>query len=150
MPTQPLQPSRWKVEDGELVGRNSVGSWLFSEAGSYEDFHLRAEVKLSGTGDCGLYFRAPGKSLPSLPPPGLGIDVAVREGAPLASLWQAAKHVQKAADSGLALDQWFTLEVIAVGPRLKVLVNGKTVADYTDPGHEYRKGHIGLQQAHSA
>jgi serine/threonine protein kinase len=138
----------WKVEDGELVGRSPPSSWLFSEAGHYQDFHLRAEVKINADGDSGLFFRAPFQEFSVDAPPGYEADLCFREGtpsSPVGSLWKAGKRMQRALKSATGPDQWFTLEVMAVGPRLKVLVNGNTVADYTDPGHHFRKGHIALQ-----
>jgi hypothetical protein len=60
-------------------------------------------------------------------------------------LWKGAKRIKKAADSTAAVDQWFTLEISAVGSRLEVSVNGAAVAVYTDANPEHRKGHIALQ-----
>ncbi|MBI1830592.1 MAG: DUF1080 domain-containing protein [Planctomycetes bacterium] len=143
--TQPFQAHQGQVKDGELIGRNKIGSWLFSDAGPIEDFHLRAEMKLVGAGDCGLHFRTQG--IPFVPPPGYGVDLTVRK-SPIGSLWKDGKHVKDAAKHMVAPDQWFTLEIIARGPKMKVLLNGQTVTEYTDPKWEHRKGGIALQQAH--
>ena len=42
-------------------------------------------------------------------------------------------------------DQWFSMEVIAKGSRIQVLVNGQNVVDFTDAAESPRKGHIALQ-----
>jgi hypothetical protein len=42
-------------------------------------------------------------------------------------------------------DEWFTQEVIAVGPKITILVNGKKTVDWEDPNHLYKKGHFALQ-----
>src|SRR5258707_1112859 len=56
--THPDQPGDWKVEGGVLVGSN-IASYLYSDRGDYENFHLRVEVKLNRDGDSGIFFRAP-------------------------------------------------------------------------------------------
>jgi hypothetical protein len=40
---------------------------------------------------------------------------------------------------------WFRMEVIAVGSRIQVLVNGRVVTDITDPTHRFPKGHLGIE-----
>lgn len=40
--------------------------------------------------------------------------------------------------------EWYTLEVIALGNRIVVRVNGTQVVDYDDPAGTFRKGHITL------
>ena len=44
--THPDQPGGWTVEAGNLVGRGQLAHHLFTERGDFEDFHLRAELKL--------------------------------------------------------------------------------------------------------
>ena len=38
-----------------------------------------------------------------------------------------------------------TQEVIADGPHIRILVNGKQTIDWTDPNNTYSKGHFALQ-----
>src|SRR5439155_12037096 len=105
--------------------------------------------KLSGPGDASLGLRD-GEPAPSLPPPGYEIDLSARKDKPIGALWKGGKKVRDAADAGVAPGQWFTLEVIAVGPRIRVLVNGKEVVDYTDPSGARAKARVALQQDHTA
>ena len=43
-------------------------------------------------------------------------------------------------------DEFFTQEVIAVGPKITIIVNGKTTLDnWEDPNKTYTKGHFALQ-----
>ena len=86
-------------------------------------------------------------NLPSLPPIGYEVDLSARQGSPIGSLWKAGKQVHGATASEVAPGQWFTLEVIASGPHVRVLVDGKVVTDYRDPDRDYLKGDIALQQA---
>ena len=50
-------------------------------------------------------------------------------------LWQVA------VDAALITKE----EVIAEGPRIRILVNGKQTIDFTDPNKTYTKGHFALQ-----
>src|SRR5205085_2533400 len=52
----PHQPGDWKVENGVLIGSGRA-SFLFSDRGNYENFHLRAEVKMNKGGNSGVFFR---------------------------------------------------------------------------------------------
>jgi hypothetical protein len=42
-------------------------------------------------------------------------------------------------------DQWFTQDVIAVGNRIIIKVNGKTTVDFIDEKNTYTAGHLGIQ-----
>src|SRR5262249_23085018 len=53
----PDQPGDWKVSDGILIGSGRP-SFLFSDRGDYENFHLWAEVKINEAGNSGVFFRA--------------------------------------------------------------------------------------------
>src|SRR5215213_11107162 len=56
--THPDQPGNWKVEEGILVGGGAELSQLFSERGDFENFRLRAEIKISGKSNGALHFRS--------------------------------------------------------------------------------------------
>ena len=61
----------------------------------------------------------------------------------------AVHHV--AAASRLAskpLGQWNTSEIAAVGPKIKVKLNGESVSHLANPRRRPLKGHIGLQNHH--
>ncbi|MFN4261966.1 MAG: DUF1080 domain-containing protein, partial [Gemmataceae bacterium] len=56
------------------------------------------------------------------------------------------KVAVKRADSPIEPDTWFTLEIIAQGNRIRILVDGKQTADYTESHPDARtKGCIALQ-----
>jgi hypothetical protein len=48
-----------------------------------------------------------------------------------------------------APDEFFTQEIICVGPRIRILVNGRQTVDWTDPmddpKRDFRKGHFAIQ-----
>ena len=146
--THPDQPGGWTVEAGELVGRSSAAHHLFSERGDYENFHLRADVKLNDEGNSGIYFRS-----------NFGVDRLGRY--PTAYEAQILHNHPTVGTTGslrvhgpppinppqekvvLLPDQWFNLEVIAQGKQLTIKVNGKATTTFTDD--RYRKGYVVLQ-----
>src|SRR5262249_3207555 len=42
-------------------------------------------------------------------------------------------------------NEWFIQEVIAVGPKITILVNGKQTVEFIDPENRFKKGHFALQ-----
>ncbi len=148
--THPTQPGDWRVQNGELVGRGSKPSHLFSERGDFRDFHLRLETKLSATGDSGVFVRCPF----GLPwrfgtfgiPAGFAVcfngnGTSVRAG----QLARVGLNPPLLARVRLPPLRWFTTEVIAQGDRLVVKVNGRTTADYREPDRQFASGHLALQ-----
>jgi hypothetical protein len=55
------------------------------------------------------------------------------------------KEVLVLNDAPHKANEFFTQEVIAVGPKITILVNGKKTVDWTDPENRYTKGHFALQ-----
>jgi hypothetical protein len=149
----------WEVKDGLLVGRGPM-SHLYTDAEA-EDFHLRVVVKVNDKGNSGIFFRSairPGvpkgfeaqvnathgdrvKSGSLYPNPEFGMDKFKSENCVM-------------DQAGHGPDEFFTEEVICEGPRIRILVNGKQTADWTDPGDHpkrkeadgsFRKGHFAVQ-----
>lgn len=151
--THSKQPGNWQVEGNAIVGRGPRSSHLYSERDDYENFHLRAEMKLSG-GDSGIFFRCGSSPTVTVAsdtelqlPAGYEANVCfgpnqLRTG----SLW---------VDPGIGLtgpksdliepDQWFTLEMLADGNHIVVKVNGSTTADFVDTDRRHVRGHLALQ-----
>jgi hypothetical protein len=160
----PDQPGNWRVEDGAITGSGpGTHSHLFSDRDDYEDFHLRAEVRINffrnqdkvAFGNSGIYFRA-GKKLDldeyNRYPRGYEAQIFAGEATPsgakernrTGSLYgiKPYEKIIKGADAG----DWFTMEIVARGPRITIKVNGLTTVDeFYDT--TYRRGHLALQQA---
>lgn len=151
--THPNQPGKWTVEDGAITCTGWT-SHLYTESGGYTDFRVRVEVKINARGNSGLYFRA---ARGVLEPDGWEAQVALdgdlktktgsiypnrvfedlRDPAARSSV-VVAKHLHEP-------DEWFTLEVEAVGPKLTTWVNGKKATEWTDPKARYLRGHFAIQ-----
>jgi len=149
--THPAQPGNWRVENRILTGSGDF-SYLFSERGDFENFHLRVEAKIGDGGKSGVHFRARfGANIPD------GYEAMIN--GEEAELYKTGSlfthpgskrkwnlhHVEKEV---VFPDTWFSQEVIAIGNHLVIKVNGKTLADVKDDSH--RKGHFALQTLHRA
>jgi hypothetical protein len=138
---------RWEVSNGVLACRGGPHSYVFTERDDYQDFHLRVEARINRVGDSGLFFwtEPAGPGFPA------GYEVQLvgdRRGDNTGSLFEFAPGLQVRASVGPGLmtpDEWFTQEVIAVGNRVKVLVNGKTAADTTLLVKKRARGRLALQ-----
>src|SRR4029077_17940288 len=113
--------------------------YLFSEAGDYENFHIRIEAKINAEGNSGLFFRCqPGK----VHPPGYEaqIDVAASDPIKTGSLYPAFNPKLTPGERDLMIvytaphkaDEWFTQEVIADGNFIVIKVNGRITAALAD------------------
>jgi hypothetical protein len=146
--THDKQPGDWYVEDGALTCRGRQ-SHLFSERGDFENFHLRAEVRISPGSNSGLFFRSEISLLKwggtqALP---LGYEVEMLPGyvGPLLDYVVPQPNPKMRTGVGVAPKGWFNLEVIAEGDHVQVRVDGKTTVDCRLPPGHHRRGHFALQ-----
>jgi Domain of Unknown Function (DUF1080) len=141
----------WRVEDGMIIG-GGPPSHLFTEKGDYTDFHYRVEAMINDKGNSGQYFRtAFGPGFPT----GYEAQINATHGDPVktGSIYPdgrttLTKYKDKITVMNVAPhkpDEWFVQEVIADGPKIKIIVNGKTTVDWEDPEYRYKKGHFALQ-----
>jgi hypothetical protein len=150
----------WVVnKDGELLGEGSGtfagGPALLATAREdFADFRLKLRVKNTDGQTKQIYIRTGFKDGRM---DGYGIAVggtAVARGnqVPVGSISKAVgRPLQAPVEWSVMADQaalpvgdWYTLEISAVGNRITTTVNGKTVAEYTDPGPVIKAGHIRL------
>ncbi|MGL6096071.1 MAG: family 16 glycoside hydrolase, partial [Fimbriiglobus sp.] len=141
-------PRNWSVVDGVLVGAGpKAPSRLVSDA-AYTNLHVRAECRLSGTANGTIYVRAgaaPGANTTT----GYGAQLNTRVttgAAPTGSLYDGGSILQRTADQSVRPGEWFTYEIIADGPGVKLLVNGVPTAGFTDPKARHTTGRVVLEQ----
>jgi Domain of Unknown Function (DUF1080) len=142
----------WSVDNGEIVGKNTlpvpVSTYLLTEK-NYTDFRLTAKVKLvqsemhSGIAFWGRVATEQGDPATYaghlvMFPSGWGMyDLYGRKSLPVDPA--PAKRVGKQHD-------WNDLEILALGNRVQVAVNGVPVIDWRDPEpSRIKAGPIGLQ-----
>jgi hypothetical protein len=143
--THPKQPGGWAVEDGCLVGRSATQNHLFSTRGDYEDFHLKAEVRINKFGNSGIYFRGT-FGLDRAPfPSGYEAQICHSFPKPNVPLTGSLRGLSNVVKPLVRPDEWFTMDVIAEGNHFIIKVNGNVTADFVDKENTYRKGHLTLQ-----
>ena len=146
----PNDSSVWKVENGILLGSGSTG-YLFSSRTDYGDFTLRAEVRLSGSENGGVFFRCP---MTSGKPKGYEVNLNSPTRAnetkqtgtircyPLNRDGFAA-HVVTTPPHRAA--EWFRIETSLSGNSIVVTVNGNKVSEYIDSENSFTRGRIAIQ-----
>jgi hypothetical protein len=146
----PQNQGEWRVVDGVLTGTGPT-SMLYSQRGDYEDFHLRAEARITNGGDAGILFRVPWSEDRALFSGGYQAEISGR-GGPTGTIYLQRPWTQLA---GAALGpplpgEWFLMEVIAIGNGLEVRIDGKTRAKLDHPDATFPRGHIVLEVSHPA
>jgi hypothetical protein len=142
----------WSVDNGEILGRNTtpvpVSTYLLTEK-NYTDFRLTAKVKLvESEMHSGIAFWGRVASEQGDPATYAGHLVMFPSGWGMYDLYgrallpvdpEPAKKVGKQHD-------WNDLEILALGNRVRVAVNGVAVIDWRDPEpNRIKAGPIGLQ-----
>jgi formylglycine-generating enzyme required for sulfatase activity/serine/threonine protein kinase len=124
----------WKVADGVLRGAAKSGEYaVLPTLREYANFELRAELRLTGSGNGGILCRSENGYQVEVHPEYTG---SIARSKPFAWL-ERKKH------SLVEPGAWFQLDVVADGPRLTSKVNGKVVASVTDRG--LARGYIGIE-----
>jgi serine/threonine protein kinase len=150
--THPNQFGDWNVSSGVIVGKGPQTSYLFTERNDFENFHLRAELKVGNPSDAGLFFRSGFALHKQQFPLGYETNVVGLWRPPTGSLFVTTAEPRPEGDLRVAVrqeltqpDSWFMLEIIARDNHLTVLIDGQKVVDYVDVDSTYRRGHIALQ-----
>lgn len=121
----------WQVKDG-LLTCHGPRSHLFYVADEkpFKNFHFKAEVRTTKNSNSGIYFHTKflEKGWPKF---GYECQVNVTHSDPKKSSGLYA--VKDVADPGVKDDEWYTQEIIVTGKRVQLMINGKTMVDYTEP-----------------
>jgi type 1 glutamine amidotransferase len=143
--------AQWTLKDGVLSGRNEQGH-IFSPK-EYQNFHLKAEIRVGENSNSGMYFRtqlaADPKDQPDWPN-GMEAQVNSSHGDPVrtGSLYGLVKVFEQLIPAG----EWGTQEVIAVGEYIVIKVNGRVTVRGRFPFDHRRhfpKGRFAFQQHHN-
>jgi formylglycine-generating enzyme required for sulfatase activity len=136
----PKHPGGWHVENGILSGGPAgEGSVLYSDRDDYKNFRLRVEARINDKGASDLWVRTqipPADATNRKPPFGFEVDLrepADRSRPRTGSIWAVRpKPDGGRSTSGFSRTEpmvqpgrWFTLEIVAEGTRVYVLVNGE-------------------------
>lgn len=125
----------WHVEDGKLVC-DGARCHLFYEGplAPMKNFHFKAEVMTTPGSNAGIYFHT--KFQPEgWPKHGYECQVNVSHKDPkkTSSLYGVQNvSAEDLAAHGIKDNEWYTQEIIVTGRRIQLIVNGKTMVDYTE------------------
>ncbi len=148
--THAKQLGDWKVKDGVLVGFGPNLSSLYSERADYRDYHLRIDARINDHGLGGVLTRATfgPMSPPNNPNSPNGFLASINSTGSVVSKTGSMRLIGGNAMSGSQPPpppgEWFAMDVIAEGPLVKVVMNGKTTANLRDADGLFPAGHIAL------
>ncbi len=132
-----------------MTSQGGPGNFWYSakEFGSYS---LKLDWKLTGDGDSGVYlgFPSSGAAQPSAGGYEIAIDASAAADATTGAVYGVQAPDATARDVALnPAGQWNTFELLVEGERVRVLLNGRQVNDFTntDPARSLRQGYVGLQ-----
>jgi hypothetical protein len=145
----------WTYDAGALTGRSGAGpaGLLLSDRADYENFHLRLETRLAEGGHGSLFLRCGPAKDGTTGNKCYAVRIGSAAGGPaITGTLVLSAHLDEAAPLVLTTaakvpvqpDEWFGLEVIAEGNRLRVLVKDKTVVDFKDANATFTLGRLGL------
>lgn len=134
-----LGNANWRLQDG--LAQAELGSGYLVSKEVYTDFHLKAEFWVDGPANSGIFFRC-------ADPKRVGAEFCYEANifdTRADPTYGTASIVNFAKVSGehKAGNRWNSMEVIAQGPRLRVIFNGVQTVDVQDA--KYPKGIIALQ-----
>jgi hypothetical protein len=155
--TQRNGSATYRVEDGAIVGKTAEGSpnsFLCTDK-LYGDFELKFEVKVDDRLNSGVQIRSQTRDGPKgrVNGPQVEIEASGKTGAEsgyiygeAAGGWMTPKE-QLRPHKHFKDGQWNAYRVLAVGPNIKVWINGQMISDLTHEAKfkSHPKGFIGLQ-----
>ena len=128
----------WVVENGAIVGRGTVPSWLSTDA-SFSDYQLKLEFRGAEKVNSGVFLRSQKEGQPHI----TGYELQIWDYQPQGFLTGALVGSLKAEPTKILPDQWNSYDITADGDHLLIVLNGKTLLDARDSKHA--SGVIGFQ-----
>lgn len=127
-------PDSWKIKDGMLMCDGARCHLFYTGAQApFKNFHFKAEVMTTKGSNAGIYFHTKYQA-DGWPKYGYECQVNVTHKDPKKT--SSLYGVENIADPGVQDDQWYTQEIIVQGKRVQLMVNGKTLVDYTEPADQ--------------
>lgn len=121
----------WKVVDGKLMcDGKRCHLFYVGDLAPFKDFHFKAEVMTTPGSNAGIYFHTKFQET-GWPKFGYECQVNVSHKDPKKT--SSLYSVDDVADPGVKDNEWYTQEIIVKGSRIQLIVNGKTLVDYTEP-----------------
>ena len=133
--------ANWRLEDGLLQADKGNGHLVSKN--SYEDFQIRAEFWVDADANSGIFIRC---ADPQKPGSSTCYEVNIFDKRPEADYGTGAiVNVAKVSPMPKAGGRWNTLEIMAKGSQLTVVLNGTRTAEAQDSKHA--RGPLSIQYA---
>ncbi len=144
--------SEWEVVNGVLEGRGGGErgpAVLLTDRRDFTNFRLRVKLRYPSKGAGRIEIRHTGADENMS---GYQVAWAAMNDVPTGSIGKATEprygaridFDQKAEPLSLEVNQWYTIEISAIGDRITTSLNGRTVLDFTDPAKTYAVGGIAM------
>nr|CTQ89713.1 Cytochrome c551/c552 [Kibdelosporangium sp. MJ126-NF4] len=143
-------PGGFVNRDGMLTSTGGMGLFWYS-AREFRSYTLRLDWRMSGDSNSGVFVGFPASPNPvSAVENGyeVQIDGSDEPGRTTGAVYGFQSADITARDAALRPPgEWNTFELVVSGERLRVLLNGVQVNDFTntDPARSLASGHIGIQ-----
>ncbi len=120
----------WSVEDGAIVCHGPRSHLFYMTDKPFKNFHFKAEVMTTPGSNSGIYFHTRYQDA-GWPKYGYECQVNVSHSDPKKS--GSLYGVVNVSDPPCKDNEWYTQEIIVQGRHIQLIINGKTVVDYTEP-----------------
>ncbi len=141
-------PGHFTVKDGVATGHGGMGLWWHKKR-RFANFILRGEfLQEEEQADSGVFVRFPDPGNDPWSAVRKGHEVEIGDAGAANPAWRTesiypfhAAEVSNTRPPG----QWNEYEIVCIGHRYSVRMNGRLVTTWTDPQGRSLSGHIGLQ-----
>lgn len=124
-------PSSFSVEDGQIVVDGPRAHLFYDgELAPLKNFHFIAEVKTTPGSNSGIYFHTRYQAS-GWPKYGHECQVNVTHGDPKRT--SSLYNVENIANPPVKDNEWYRQEIIVEGRRVRLILNGETMVDLTEP-----------------
>ena len=141
-------PGRFVVTNGIAMGESGMGLWWYS-ARQFTNFVLRGEfVQEQEIADSGVFVRFPDPKADPWNAVHQGHEIEIGDPNPKDPTWRTGSIYPFQASSKAntrPVGQWNAYEIICVGQKYSVSINGEIVTSWIDPKERTTAGYIGLQ-----
>ncbi|GAB5403434.1 MAG: DUF1080 domain-containing protein [Aureliella sp.] len=120
----------WRVEDGMLVSNGPRSHAFYKTDKPFKNFHFKTQVKTTKGSNAGIYFHT---RMQEQGWPKYGYECQVNVSHKDKKKSGGLYSVRDVAKPPVKDDEWYTQEIIVKGKNIKLIINGKTLVDYTEP-----------------
>jgi len=128
-------PEQWKVDDGRIVAAGPRSHLFYvgddeAHPAEFKNFDFQAEVMTTPRSNSGIYFHTRYQAVGF---PQVGFEAQVNNSHLDPVRTGSIYHIKKNYLAPAKDNEWFTQEIIVNGNKIVTKVNGKVIAEYTEP-----------------